>query len=101
MSSMQRTADNFDRQSLRGFLEIVEAEYPDEFLRIREPVHPRFDMTAIAFELERAGKSPVVLLERVEGYDMPVVANIAASRRLLAACLGVSQSELPSAFRQR
>jgi UbiD family decarboxylase len=98
---MQRTADNLDRQSLRGFLQMVELEYPDELLRIREPIHPRFDMTAIVFELERSGKSPVVLLERVDGYDMPVVTNIAANRRLLAACLGVSQSDLPTAFRQR
>jgi UbiD family decarboxylase len=98
---MQRAADNIDRQSLRGFLQMVEAEYPDELLRIREPVHPRFDMTAIVFELERSGKSPVVLLERVDGYDMPVVTNIAANRRLLAACLGVNQSDLPTAFRQR
>jgi UbiD family decarboxylase len=98
---MRGAADNFDRQSLRGFLHMVETEYPDELLRIRQPVDPRFDMTAIVFELERSGKSPVVLLERVDGYDMPVVTNIAANRRLLAACLGVDGRDLPTAFRER
>jgi len=27
-----------DNQSLRGFLRLVESEYPDEFLRVREPI---------------------------------------------------------------
>jgi 2,5-furandicarboxylate decarboxylase 1 len=98
---MRGTADNLDRQSLRGFLHMVETEYPDELLRIQQPVDPRFDMTAIVFELERSGKNPVVVLERVDGYDMPVVTNVAANRRLLAACLGVEPPDLPTAFRER
>lgn len=95
------THNNIDRQSLRGFLHMVEADYPDEFLRISEPIDQRFDMTAIVFELQRAGKSPVVLLEHVDGFDMPVVTNVAANRRLLAACLGVDARDLPAAFRDR
>ncbi|MGH7248940.1 MAG: UbiD family decarboxylase, partial [Pseudomonadota bacterium] len=82
-------------------LYMVETEYPDEFLRIAGPVDARFDMTAIVFELERAGKSPVVLLEKVHGYTMPVITNVAASRTLLAACLGVEPRDLPTAFRER
>ena len=70
---MPGVANNIDRQSLRGFLHMVETEYPDELLRIREPVDARFDMTSIVFELERSGKNPVVVLEKVTGYDMPVV----------------------------
>ncbi len=98
---MRGTTDNLDRQSLRGFLHMVETEYPEEFLRIQQPIDPRFDMTAIVFELERSGKNPVVVLEQVAGYDMPVVTNVAANRRLLAACLGVDPRDLPTAFRER
>jgi 2,5-furandicarboxylate decarboxylase 1 len=98
---MRGTADNLDRQSLRGFLHMVETEYPGDMLRIRQPVDPRFDMTAIVFELERSGKNPIIVLERVDGYDMPVVTNVAANRRLLAACLGVEPRDLPTAFRER
>jgi UbiD family decarboxylase len=94
-------ADNVDNQSLRGFLRMVETRFPDELLRIREPVDQRFDMTALVFELERAAKNPVVLLENVAGFDMPVVTNVAANRRLLAACLGVEVRDLPTAFRER
>jgi 2,5-furandicarboxylate decarboxylase 1 len=95
------TAGNLDRQSLRGFLHMVESEYPDELLRIGEPIDPRFDMTAIVFELERAGKNPVVMIDHVKGYDIPVVTNVAANRKLLAACLGVDARDLPGAFRER
>jgi UbiD family decarboxylase len=92
---------SFDNQSLRGFLRMVEAQYPEELLRVRQPVDTRFDMTSIVFELERAGKSPVVVFESPTEKSMPVVTNVAANRRLLAACLGVDPKELPAAFRER
>lgn len=98
---MLAAADNIDRQSLRGFLHMVEAEYPDELLRVRQPVDLHFDMTAIVYELERVGKNPVIVLDRVGNHDMPVVTNVAANRRLLAACLGVGVRDLPTAFRER
>jgi 2,5-furandicarboxylate decarboxylase 1 len=96
-----RRMDNLNRQSLRGFLHMVETDYPDEFLRIRQTIESHFEMTAIVYELERSNKSPVVILEKINGYEMPVVANVAANRRLLAACLGADPRDLPSAFRER
>ena len=90
-----------ERQSLRGFLNMMERDFPEELLRIRVPVKTHLDMTSLVFELERAGKSPVVIYENVEGHTMPVVTNIAGNRRLLAACLGVSAVDLPTAFRER
>jgi 2,5-furandicarboxylate decarboxylase 1 len=98
---MFAAADNIDRQSLRGFLHMVEAEFPDELLRVRQPVDLHFDMTAIVYELERVGKNPVIVLDHVGNHDMPVVTNVAANRRLLAACLGVGVRDLPTAFRER
>lgn len=92
---------SFDDQSLRGFLQMVETAFPDELLRIRHPVDTRFDMTAIVYELERAGKSPLVIFEKPAGSGMPVVTNVAENRRLLAACLGVDAGDLPAAFRER
>jgi 2,5-furandicarboxylate decarboxylase 1 len=93
------TAD--DAQSLRAFLGMVERDFPDELLRIRVPVRRELDVTSLVFELERAGKSPIVVYENVEGSKMPIVTNIAGNRRLLAACLGVDTAELPTAFRER
>jgi 3-polyprenyl-4-hydroxybenzoate decarboxylase len=98
---MRGIANNIDKQSLRGFLHMVEIEFPDELLRINQPVDQRFDMTSIVFELERVGRSPIVVLEKVDGFQIPVVTNVAANRNLLAACLGVAPSDLPTAFREQ
>ena len=98
---MSNRVGNVDPQSLRGFLKMVEANYPEDFLRIKHTVEPNFDMTSIVFELDRAGKNPVIVLENVAGYEIPLVTNVAANRRLLAACLGVETNQLPTAFRER
>ena len=92
---------DLDSQSLRGFLRLVETQYPDELLRIRQPIDLRFDSTALVFELEQAGKSPVVVFENVSGSGMQLVTNVAGNRKLLAACLGVDPGNLPTAFRER
>ena len=97
---MQRNID-IDRQSLRGFLHMVETEYPGELLRVRTPIDLRFDATALVFELEQAGKGPVVVFENVGDQGMAMVTNVAGNRKLLAACLGVEPGQLPSAFRER
>jgi 2,5-furandicarboxylate decarboxylase 1 len=98
---MSNLNSNVDRQSLRGFLAQLERELPDELLRIREPVRTELEMTSLIFELERLGKSPVVIFEKVEGHTMPVVTNLAGNRRVLALSLGVTPAELPTAFRER
>ena len=85
---MPSAASNVDNQSLRSFLHMVETEHPDDLLRVPQPVDPRIDMTAVVFELERAGRSPVVIFEKPGANAMPVVTNVAANRKLLAACLG-------------
>src|SRR5450759_4237480 len=90
-----------ERQSLRGFLGMVERDFPEELLRIREPVRTHLDITSLVFELERAGRSPVVVYENVEGHTMPVVTNIAGNRKLLAACRGGEPANLPTALLER
>ena len=98
---MGRDDTAISRQSLRGFLAMVERDFPSELLRIRAPVRTDLDITSLVFELEQAGRSPVVVYENVEGHTLPVVTNIAGNRRLLAACLGVAPADLPTAFRER
>jgi UbiD family decarboxylase len=81
---------NIDNQSLRGFLRMVETDFPDEFLRVQHPVDPKFESTSMVFELDRIGRSPVIMFENFNGSSMPMVTNIAGNRKLLAACLGVT-----------
>lgn len=90
-----------DNQSMRGFLEMVERAYPEDFVRVAEPVSRELDITSTVFEFERAGRSPVLVFEKVEDSPIPVVTNLAGNRRLLAACLGVQPDALPSTYRER
>ena len=88
-------------QSLRGFVEMVQRDFPDDFVRISAPVRRDLDITSAVFELERSGKYPVVLFEDVEGFDLPVVTNVAGNRQLLAAAMGCTPDDLPLAYRER
>ena len=90
-----------DPQSMRGFLAMVERDFPDEIVRVREPVRRELDITATVFELERAGRSPIVVFDKIDGFDMPVVTNLAGNRRLIAAALGVEPGLLAVTFRER
>ena len=90
-----------DSQSLRGFVERTEKTDPANVLRIKAPVSQQLEMTATVFELDRLNKSPVVIFEKVTGFDMPVVTNVAGNRELLARCLDSTVANLPTAFRER
>jgi len=73
--------------SLRSFL----AELPeDEILRISEPMELDFLPTALVLELEKRRRTPVVVIERPKGFDIPVVANLFASRERIARMVGAA-----------
>jgi UbiD family decarboxylase len=90
-----------DNQSLRGFLDTTAKTFPEEIIKITEPVSRQLEMTSVIFELDRLGKSPIVIFENVQGSKMPVVTNIAANRKLLAHCLKSDPKNLPTTFRER
>ena len=46
---------------MRGFLTMVERDFPEEIVRIGEPVRRELDITSTVFELERAGRNPIVI----------------------------------------
>jgi 2,5-furandicarboxylate decarboxylase 1 len=88
-------------QSIRGFVSALERTYPDAVMRIAEPVDQEYQMQALALELERRRRFPVLFFERVRGHAIPVVSNVMASRRGLATALGVGEAELPETYAAR
>jgi UbiD family decarboxylase len=89
------------RQDVRQFVAELERAHPGDVLRIAEPVSIEFDLQAIALELERRRRFPVVFFEHVRGFDPPVIANLMASRRTLAAALSVGETDLAQAYARR
>ena len=80
--------------SLRGFLAGLPRE---EFLTLSEPTELDFLPTALILELEKKGESPVVVIDRPVGFDVPVVTNLFASRERIARMAGAR----PGGFNDR
>ena len=88
-------------QDLRSFIAAYAEAHPGEVVRVTEPVSIEYDVMALVLEYERRHRYPVLVFERVDGYDMPIVANIVASRRALAFALGVPESALATEYARR
>lgn len=88
-------------QDLRSFLKLIEKKHPDQLLRVKTRVNSIFDATAVVLEAEKLAACPVVLFEKVEGSDFPVVSNLLAHRPRLALALGVPGDRLVEEFRSR
>jgi UbiD family decarboxylase len=88
-------------QDLRSFVQALERAHAGEVLRIAEPVDLAYQTQALALELERRRRFPVLVFEQVRGHTMPVVANVMASRRGLALALGAEEIQLPEEYARR
>ncbi len=74
----------------RGFIEKIKQESPDDVLVIQKEVDPRFEITALAVQLERERRFPILIFENVKGSEFPVVTNLHAARRRLASAIGAA-----------
>ncbi|MEK7385008.1 MAG: UbiD family decarboxylase, partial [candidate division NC10 bacterium] len=88
-------------QDLRSFVTAYERANPGEVVRIAEPVSIEHDVMAVVLEYERRRRWPVLLFEKVTGYDIPIVCNVVASRRALACALGVDERSLAGEYARR
>ena len=79
---------------LRGFIAYLEAEHPEEIVRIKKQVNPKFGVSGILERLERDGKFPLVIFENVKGSKIPLVANMHASFERLRYALGMEQGDV-------
>ncbi len=88
-------------QDLRSFLAQVQAHTPDDVLVLRDEVSPRFVATSIVTELQRQGRSPILILEHVTGSDFPVITNVMGSRARYALPMGVPIAEVSQEYARR
>jgi UbiD family decarboxylase len=88
-------------QDLRSFVADYERAFPSEVVRIAEPVSLEYDVMALVLEYERRRRFPILLLERVQGSDIPIICNVVASRRALAFALGASEAGLAAEYARR
>jgi UbiD family decarboxylase len=88
-------------QDLRSFVAAYEGAFPGEVVRVTEPISTEYDVMALVLEYERRRRTPILVFERVQGHDIPIVCNVVASRRALAWALSVPESWLALEYARR
>src|SRR5436309_11531676 len=88
-------------QDLRSFVAAYARAHPDEVIRIAEPVAIEYDVMASVLEYERRRRHPILIFEKVTGYDIPIVTNVVASRRALAFAPGLPENALAAESARR
>jgi len=76
-------------KDLRDFVSQLEAA--GELRRVREPVSPHLEMTALCDRVLRAG-GPALLFEQPTGHTMPVLGNLFGTTRRIALGMGVNDT---------
>lgn len=93
-------------KDLRSFLKEWEETHPEDLLRIKEEINPKFEVSGILAKLEKEDKYPLVILERVGNLKgrlshYPVVTNLFAHRERAAVAVGTSPRRVALDFSQR
>lgn len=69
---------------LRSFLDELAAQAPASLFTVGDEAPLDYTSTALTLGLEKLGRAPVVLLNRLEGREGRLVANLFGSRELMA-----------------
>ncbi|MFQ5683272.1 MAG: UbiD family decarboxylase [Candidatus Binatia bacterium] len=89
------------KKDLRSYIKQLENQGPDEWVRIKKKISPRYEATAILFKLESKGRYPAVFFENLKGYSVPAVTNLHATRKRLALAFGVGEGDLIDEYKKR
>ena len=79
---------------LHGFIAYLEAEHPEEIIRITKEVDPKFGVSGILHRLEKDEKFPLVIFENIKGSKIPLVANMHASFERLRYGIGMEEGSI-------
>ncbi|NQU68919.1 MAG: UbiD family decarboxylase, partial [Rhodospirillales bacterium] len=85
---------------LRGFIEYLEAEHPEQIIRIAKEVDPHFGVTGILQKLENDGRFPLVIFDNIKGSDIPLVANMHADFDRLRLSLGMETGDIKAFLKE-
>jgi UbiD family decarboxylase len=88
-------------KDLRSFIAELESKYPEEVARVKKPIAPRYEITALLTQLEKHKRFPLLFCENVAGREAPVVINAQASRKLMALALECRTEELAAKYSER
>lgn len=90
-----------EEKDLRGFLDKLKRQWPEEIRFVNRKVSPKFELPAILKRLEMKNQYPAVLFNQVGDFGIPVLSNLFATRKRLAIALGCEESNLNAVYRER
>jgi 2,5-furandicarboxylate decarboxylase 1 len=88
-------------KDLRTFIAELETKSPENIVRVKKPISPRYEISALLTHLENQKRFPLLFCEHVEGSEAPVVINAQVSRTLMALALGCEPRDLARRFSER
>ncbi|MEW5921380.1 MAG: UbiD family decarboxylase [Bacillota bacterium] len=88
-------------KDLRSFIQQMEQTMPQDFLKIKKEVNPRFELCAVLRKFQESNQFPAVFYENVKGTKMPVIANTLAARERLALALETTSHALTKEYAGR
>ena len=88
-------------QDLRSFIERVKQQNPLEVVHIQEEIDPKYEISTLIMELEKARRYPLTIFENIKGHDIFVVTNVLAPRERLALAMDVNPNDLAAEFSER
>lgn len=81
-------------KDLRSFLAKTEKIAPEEIIRVKREIDPKYEIMAIVSKLEQQRRVPILIFENVKGTEFPVVTNVYATRRRIAGSIDVEREKL-------
>ena len=78
-------------KDIREFIDRLESE--GELIRVKEELDPRYEISAVFRQLGQK-EAPAALIERVKGYDIPIVGNLLGTRRRIALALETDENAI-------
>jgi len=88
-------------QDLKSFIERVKQQNPMEVVHVHEEINPKYEISTLIMELEKARRYPLTIFENVKGHDISVVTNVLAPRERLALAMDVHPNDLAAEFSKR
>jgi 2,5-furandicarboxylate decarboxylase 1 len=82
------------KKDLRYFLACVKEKAPEQFLRVKKEVDPRWELSSVQRRLQDEGRLPILLFEKVKNQKFQVVTNLFSSRQLVEIALDTTPDGL-------
>lgn len=86
-------------QDLRDFLKLQETK--GNLFHITEEVKREYEISALVMESDRKHRYPIMMFDKVENSEFPVVSNLLADRKYFADGLGVAPEEVTETYAKR